>query len=1407
MMRKRIFSMMMACALVITAAPSGHTTRVLAKTETEAGVKPAYCWDFENVSDGKFSSSGTENSEKAVLKGTATTAEDTICIGDKNYKEAGNSVLVLSGGSKGSSYVELPSSLYEGVTANTGFSYSFWMKPDSAVGSYSRVISSTDSSSSNEFAFAPYAADKVWNVLFDNTNTVYAPMAAEPEKNLWSFVTVSVSAEEVTFYVNGAESGTVSNSGNLSKRLNSMSTLVNNALGRTCSTWSDPDAKVKLDDVCLYKTALTEEEAVNLAKAQGIEIREVKEAGGANELTDGTAVTDTGITIEKGDVSAKIVEDKATGRYFITASKGGEVVLDASALGAETSSDFTKNLTYVENSKKTDSGKDEYTLSTGANREICDEYEELSFQLKSNDTGKIMTVIVRAYDEGISWRYQWEGTAGEKETIKGEASEFVLPSNSSIWAGYDNAGNYEYEYQKMKMSSVKAATAKYSVPLLASSGDKWLLLTEASVFSEKDTYCASHLSTSAGTRNLKFAFGKGSSNSISMTYNEDGIVHTPWRVAVLANNLNDIVNSSMTYSLNPKADETLFEDRASWVKTGTVAWSWWSEAGDDPIEFDQQKDYIDFAAQNGWEYVCLDFGWCLWEDYRAKVKELVEYGNEKNVGILLWYGVNNDNHAGFKDAEGKAAYPKYSLRTTAQLEEQFSWCESVGVKGVKVDYYENDDKATMTQMYECATIAAKHKINVLFHGCTAPRGEMKTFPNVLGYEAVRGSEYYKWNVGPSVSNCLTYIYNRNVVGGMDFTPVGTQIDQLPVTAGFQLAQVIAYETGLQNIASSVYKLEGYNGLSMINDVPTRWDETRLLGGYPGKEVRIARRSGEDWYIAAMTAAAKTENLSLDFLGEGTYKAYIYKDNETGTDVVIDTKEVTNQSELELVLAENGGAAVKISKEEMNTHTLYSNYDYYEAESSDNQISGNAAIGKNQFASGMKQVTGLGGTAYNKITFKKIQAPEDGIYEMRLYYACGVKRRVVFSINGEEEIRSCHLNAGVNTLAMQKFYVKLKKGENVISFGNATAKAPNIDRIAISKETVNESATVTDLTEDGGSFVDGTQYDYTLYECGKAVLAGGAVIENGAIGWLGASAGSTATFKVKAEKAGKYKLQINYFAGETRNVHVSVNGGENVICSCPSTGSYTIDSMDSIYVDVQLKEGDNTIKLGNTSAWCPNIVSIGISKTVISEQNDNNGVNPVPSESQNQTISQNQNTNTEATIQPKGILVKAKGYDISKITLLKGKKVTLVTSVLPAKAVQKVSLKSSNTSVATVNAKGVVKGKKPGKVKITILSQDKTKKKVVTISVVAKKKVNRKLVLKNSKVKLKKKGETAQITIKTLTSKTTDCITYKGVSGKKYIKVDKYGKIAVVKSFKGKKNAIIMVRCGKAAKKLKVLLSK
>ena len=784
-------------------------------------------------------------------------------------------------------------------------------------------------------------------------------------------------------------------------------------------------------------------------------------------------------------------------------------------------------------------------------------------------------------------------------SIQEEASEYVLPASVDVWRGNTTDPNYEFDFIQTSMNSITSMGGNLPIPFLANDSENgiWVLIAEGGVYNDDDPYCASYLSTKSGSRNLKVQFGNKQTSAVSKTYKSDGTVSTPWRVAAIADNLNDIVNASIFTSVNPEPDKTLYAD-TSYIRQGRVAWSWWSESGDDPVEYEQQKDYIDFAAENGWEYVCIDFGWCLWADYKAKVKELVDYANGKGVDIMLWYGVNNQNHSGFKDAEGNAAYPKYSLKTAAQLEEQFAWCEETGVKGVKVDYYESDNQDTMKQMYDCATIAAKHKLNVLFHGCNVPSGEQRTFPNVLGYEAVRGAEWFKWNVGSTVASQLTYLFTRNVLGGMDYTPPAMKISQLNTTAGYQLAQIVAYESGLPNYASSVFKLEGFKGLALMNDIPVTWDETKLIDGYPGEYLAVARRNGEDWYIGAMTAAAWNTTLDLSFLGEGEYKAYIFKDNEDGSDIVIEPKTVTKDEGLDIQLAENGGISIKLTKNDMKLSTAYDDYTFYEAEDSGNTLSGNTAVVVNQFVSGMKRVSGIGGLKGNTLTINNVEAPEDGVYEMRLYYSTGVERRICYSINGEEAIRTKKLNCGVNAVSADSFYVNLKKGTNTITFSNNETKAPDVDRIAISNSKTEQQATVTDTTDDGIKPVDGSQYEYTIYNADKAVLTGGARLENGGIGWLGGSAECTAVFTVNVSESGNYKLQLTYYAGETRNVQIKVNDGEAKTVVCPSTGSYTADSAEAIYIDVALMAGENTITLFNASGWAPNILSIGVSKTTI-----------------------------------------------------------------------------------------------------------------------------------------------------------------------------------------------------------------
>ena len=768
-------------------------------------------------------------------------------------------------------------------------------------------------------------------------------------------------------------------------------------------------------------------------------------------MTDGTYVSTVDELTETspdGTLEARIMTDSA-GRCFYTVAKNGKTVLQASQMGLSADEDYTRGLAYVEGSRRSDSGTEAYTLTSGACAEVIDPYREMSFELgKDGGASKRIRVTLRLFNGGVAYRYTLYGQAGEKVGISGEASEYVLPAGATVWAG-DTDINYEFDFSKRPMSAVTSMSGNLSVPLLANDGDMWVLISEGAVYNDPDPYCASFLSTESGSRNLRVQFGNGQTCAVEKTFKEDGTVSTPWRVAAIADNLNDIVNATVFTSVNPDPDPELYGD-LSYIRPGKAAWSWWSESGDDPVEYAQQKDYIDFAAENGWEYVCVDFGWCLWEDYRAKVKELVEYAGARGVGIMLWYGVNNKNHAGFRDASGNPAYPNYSLKTTQQLEEQFAWCREAGVRAVKVDYYENDNQLTMRQMHECAAIAARNRINVLFHGCTVPRGEQRTFPNVLGYEAVRGAEWYKWNVGPTVASCLTYSFTRNALGGMDYTPPAMKIGQFDTTAGFQLAQAAAYESGLPSIASSVFKLEGFKGLAFLNDLPVTWDETVLVDGYPGERLAVARRRGEDWYLAVMTAAARELELDLSFLGGGEYRAYLFRDNAGGSDIVTEEISVTREDSLPVRLLTNGGMAVKFTKHEMSLATAYDAYDYYEAEDEANELTGSAAVVTNQFVSGMKRVGGIGMGRGNALTFTGVTAPEDGVYELRLYYSTGVPRRICISVNGGEAVRTGELNCGVNALSAASFYVELKAGANTVTFFNPEAEAPDVDRIAISK---------------------------------------------------------------------------------------------------------------------------------------------------------------------------------------------------------------------------------------------------------------------------------------------------------------------------------------------------------------------
>jgi len=1401
---------------------------------------------------------GIEDTGTAIIKGEGVSIVEDDATGNK--------VLNLPGGSFGSGWLQLPESLYSNVT--DGFTISLKVKLASNAKNYERIFesSSMDFGSTGagwdypEFAFVG-ANDGVWSGMLWVTsgNVPYVKWPALT-KNVWSTVTVSVTKTTYEVYINGVKQ-TVTNDGNFSQLAALFTKLADykyNSIGHSIYG-TDPDLKGQVDDVTFYSRALTSAEATaatlpsDAAYIWDFEDENFKpgtpeeENGSDTEYTDGTALTavsDLAVASPNGKVTAKVMKDEQ-GRFFYTSSHNGTVVLQASKLGLKTgSSDLTTGLSYTAGTATTEYVNDSYELITGSSSTASDEYNELKFELKDTANNSVY-IYIRAYDDGIAYRYEMLGTVGTTEKVNSEASEFVLPTaQTTVWAGSPN-NTYEFEFTKRSMASVKNSTQDLSTPLLASvnNGNQWVLLTEGNVFNEADPYCASYFTTTNGERNIKMKFGNKQTSALTMSYlkdeNNNYSWHTPWRVAIITDNLNDLTISTLVSDVNPKS---VIAD-TSWIKTGKVAWSWWSSSGDDPIKYDVQKDYIDFAADNGWDYVCLDYGWCLWENYSEKIADLVQYAEAKGVSIMLWYGVNNTGHT------AAGAYPKYSLLTEAKIKEQFEWAHSIGVKGVKVDYYESDTQTTMKQMYLCADIAARNEIAVLFHGNTMPGGEERTYPNILSYEAVYGAEYYKWRAEPTVENCLTYLFTRNVAGSMDFTPPATQVANINATAGFQLAETVVFESGLQHFAQSIYVYEDYAALPFLNDVSVTWDESKLLDGYPGEYNAVARKSGDDWYIGAMSLDSRDVSYALDFLEAGeAYTAYIFKDNANGTDIELEQILVTSDSTLNYSLLANGGLAVKISKNEMKLSTVYDDYTYYQAESG--TLLGAVTIATNQFASGMKQVGNIRNGSSNSVKLT-VNAATAGVYEMKLFYVSGADNRICYSINGAERIRSGILNSGDSvTVAMEKFYVTLKAGSNTIELYNQGTKTLSVDRVALSNTSTSQQPTATDETDDGGSSKDGAQYDYTEYKAINATVVGAIKETAGYVGWLG-GANSYISFTVNVETAGTYKMQLNYFTGTSRNVVVTTNGGTSVTYSCDATGGWTIDNMDAMYMDVILTAGKNTIKLANPSGDCPNIYSIGISKTIIKTA-DKVAVTGVTLNKKATTLVVGDSLTLKATVTPanasnkdytwkssnpsaatvsngkvtakaagestitvttkdgsikaqcvitvkaktKSITVKAKGYTLknNRINLVKGKSVTLKSVIAPATATKGVTYKvTKGTKYVKVTQAGKVTAKAAGTAKVTITSKDKLKNKVITVVVTKKAMANTKLTVKNMTVK---KGQTKKINVSVL-AKTTQMLTYKVIKGSKYAKVDQYGIVTGMK--KGK--ATIKLTCGSKTKSI------
>jgi len=566
--------------------------------------------------------------------------------------------------------------------------------------------------------------------------------------------------------------------------------------------------------------------------------------------------------------------------------------------------------------------------------EVKNQYNELLLNFRGN-----WGITFRLYDDGLAYRFHTnrKGTL----TIASEEANFRFSGDCHTWVPYVNGGmggdqlqsSFENTYEHSPISKIDPERLIF-LPLLAdASRERRLLITEADL----ESYPGMYLTTDEHSpHTLKGIFAqvpaaveRGGHHMLQMrvTEREDFIAQTegsrsfPWRVCVVAANDAALAGSDMVYRLAPPSRLA----DTSWIKPGKAAWDWWNSWNIYGVDFksginnDTYKYYIDFASEHVLEYVILDAGWAVKLEAdlmqvipEIDIPELVAYGRERGVGIILWAGY---------------------LAFDRDMEEVCRHYAAMGVKGFKVDYMDRDDQEIVDFIYRASETAARHKLLLDFHGVYKPTGLNRTWPNVLNFEGVYGLENAKWSHESvdMVTYDVTVPFIRMAAGPMDYTQGAMRnasrgnyrpVYAEPMSQGTrcrQLALYVVFNSPLNMLCDSPtdYMREP-ESLAFIASIPTVWDETVPLDGRVGEHVTIAHRSGDDWYVGGITNWKRRDmTVDLFFLQAGQYEMTLFRDginaHRKGSDHRRETRIISSGESINLHLAPGGGFAVKLRK--------------------------------------------------------------------------------------------------------------------------------------------------------------------------------------------------------------------------------------------------------------------------------------------------------------------------------------------------------------------------------------------------------------------------------------------------------------------------------------------------------------
>jgi alpha-glucosidase len=551
---------------------------------------------------------------------------------------------------------------------------------------------------------------------------------------------------------------------------------------------------------------------------------------------------------------------------------------------------------------------------------VRENYKELRLEMEGN-----YAIVFRAYNEGVAYRLE---TSLAQPEVKVNSEEMALNFAGDYSVYYPKEDSFfshnEREFLYLPLKDIPQ-TSIASLPAVVDTKDGIkVVIGESDVDDYPGLWLHGNSNNSLSAvfppYPLKEELSKD--RDFRITQPSDYIAVTkgtrtfPWRIFGIAEKDGDLITNQMVYLL---AKPSEVQD-TSWIKPGKVAWDWYNANNiygvgfKSGIDTQTYKYYIDFASKYGIEYIILDEGWYKLGNVldvvpAMNIEELVAYGKQKNVGIILWMV--------WKTLDD-------------QFEPAFNQFEKWGVKGLKIDFMQRDDQPVINFYHKVCREAAKRKMLVDYHGAIRPATMTRTWPNLINTEGVRGLEQNKWSKYSNPEHNVTLPFTRMFLGPLDYTP-GAMVNsgseknfaaifERPMSLGtrcHQLAMYVVYESPLQMLADSPsHYLREPEIMEFLGPVPTVWDETKVLDAKIGDYVAIARKHGSDWYVGVMTDwTARDMAIDLSFLPRGNYQMEAYQDGANadryGSDYKKVTSAVSNTTKLQIKMAGGGGWAARI----------------------------------------------------------------------------------------------------------------------------------------------------------------------------------------------------------------------------------------------------------------------------------------------------------------------------------------------------------------------------------------------------------------------------------------------------------------------------------------------------------------